>query len=798
MSAVRLWVRSDLRRRWRAWVVLGLLAGITMGLAIAGVAGARRTSEVLPRFSAAAPFPAVGVLANDPRFTAEHRAAVAKLPEVRGVYPFVVWFAGSMVDPPGLGEGGGLIPTTPNGTAVMAGVVIDGRLPTGADEVLIDENAKRELHLKIGSTLVAKQDAPAKQVAELPPGLAPRQGDLSFTARLRVVGITKSVDKGVNWNIGSAFYAAHRRELIGPTNIFANLRYGTKTCVITCPPAVIEHFQRDVQKITGLPINVENFLDGFKKTNDSMRLERDGLLLFALAVLIGGGALVGQALVRSVTGGVGDLATWRAIGAERRVLVRALVLPTVVPALVGAATAGVTAVALSPRFPIGLARNYELDLGVHADWLVIALGAVVLVGAVFTTAVLAAQWRVVRGERAVTRPSVVGGWALRTGLAPALAVGSRLAVEPGKGRRAVPVRSALSGAIVGVLGIVACFTFRAGIDDAQANPQRSGIVWDYELVNSLGSFPPADVAKAAHDPAVSDAIEGQWVRNVLVNGNATPTFGTNALAGDIELVVLAGRAPRGPDEIAFAPSTMKARGVAIGDTVKVGSKPARDATVVGEALMPATSHTEYDQSAWMTLPGLRASLPPVAERGADDLWDFVFVRWKPGTNVAVAQKRLQVFTAKCDCGGFVPELPSSVADLGRLRSLPFALGIFFALLAIATVAHALVTTVRRWRRDLAVLRSIGFTRGQSRVAIAWQSTLLATAGVIIGVPLGIASGRLIWRWLADSFPFVYAPPLAVVVVVLIVPVAIAVANALAAGPAATAARIRPAEVLRAE
>src|SRR6185295_9275713 len=103
-------------------------------------------------------------------------------------------------------------------------------------------------------------------------------------------------------------------------------------------------------------------------------------------------------------------------------------LPTVLPALVGAVTAAVTAIALSPRFPIGLARNYELDLGVHADWLVIVLGAVVLVGAVLTTAVVAAQWRVVRGERAVTRPSMMGGWALRTGLAPALAVGSRLAV----------------------------------------------------------------------------------------------------------------------------------------------------------------------------------------------------------------------------------------------------------------------------------------------------------------------------------------------------------------------------------
>ena len=104
-------------------------AGLTMGLAIAGVAGVRRTADVLPRFSAAAPFPAVGVLANDPRFNAQHRAAIAKLPEVRAVYPFVVWFGGSIVEPPGLSDGGGLIPTTPDGTAVMAGVVVEGRPP---------------------------------------------------------------------------------------------------------------------------------------------------------------------------------------------------------------------------------------------------------------------------------------------------------------------------------------------------------------------------------------------------------------------------------------------------------------------------------------------------------------------------------------------------------------------------------------------------------------------------------------------------------------------------------------------
>ena len=102
---------------------------------------------------------------------------------------------------------------------------------------------------------------------------------------------------------------------------------------------------------------------------------------------------------------------------------------------------------------------------------------------------------------------------------------------------------------------------------------------------------------------------------------------------------------------------------------------------------------------------------------------------------------------------------------------------------MATVAHALVTTVRRRRHDLAVLRSIGFTRRDARIAIGWQSTLIAIVGLVLGVPLGIVTGRLVWKQLAESFPVVYVPPLALVGVLLIVPLAIAIANLVAAGPA---------------
>src|ERR1700733_4690317 len=42
----------DVRRRWRSLVLLGLLVGVTAGLALSAVAGARRTDSALPRLLA--------------------------------------------------------------------------------------------------------------------------------------------------------------------------------------------------------------------------------------------------------------------------------------------------------------------------------------------------------------------------------------------------------------------------------------------------------------------------------------------------------------------------------------------------------------------------------------------------------------------------------------------------------------------------------------------------------------------------------------------------------------------------
>ena len=88
------------------------------------------------------------------------------------------------------------------------------------------------------------------------------------------------------------------------------------------------------------------------------------------------------------------------------------------------------------------------------------------------------------------------------------------------------------------------------------------------------------------------------------------------------------------------------------------------------------------------------------------------------------------------------ELPPGVDSLRTMLVLPLTLAAFFAMLAVATVAHALATTVKRRRGDLAVLRSMGFTRTDVRLAVAFQATLLAAVGVVLGVPAGIVVGTV--------------------------------------------------------
>ena len=121
-----------------------------------------------------------------------------------------------------------------------------------------------------------------------------------------------------------------------------------------------------------------------------------------------------------------------------------------------------------------------------------------------------------------------------------------------------------------------------------------------------------------------------------------------------------------------------------------------------------------------------------------------------------------------------------------------------AALAVATVTHLLVGSIRRRRRDLAVLKTLGFVRRQVSATVAWQATTLATFALLFGLPLGVACGRWVWAIFARQLGVSTVTVVPTLTVLLAVPAAILVANLAAAGPGWIAGRLRPATVLRTE
>ena len=137
---------------------------------------------------------------------------------------------------------------------------------------------------------------------------------------------------------------------------------------------------------------------------------------------------------------------------------------------------------------------------------------------------------------------------------------------------------------------------------------------------------------------------------------------------------------------------------------------------------------------------------------------------RPGADVQAVAARLNETAAAIKGGAafsFTPPDPvTAVQAVKDVAALPLALGAFLAVLAIGAVGHALSIAVRRRSHELAVLRALGLTRRQSRLVIITQASLLAAIGMVFGIPLGLALGRILWHAAADMTPLAYQPPLA--------------------------------------
>jgi ABC-type lipoprotein release transport system permease subunit len=143
-------------------------------------------------------------------------------------------------------------------------------------------------------------------------------------------------------------------------------------------------------------------------------------------------------------------------------------------------------------------------------------------------------------------------------------------------------------------------------------------------------------------------------------------------------------------------------------------------------------------------------------------------------------------------------LPAEIVNYRSMGATPALLAGSLAAGAVVALGLTLVASVRRRRRDLALLKALGFTGAQVSAAVSVQATVVGIVGLVVGLPLGIALGRWLWTLFAHQIYAVPTPTVPVGGIVLVAVAAMVLVNLIAVAPGRSAARTPPALVLRAE
>ena len=110
----------------------------------------------------------------------------------------------------------------------------------------------------------------------------------------------------------------------------------------------------------------------------------------------------------------------------------------------------------------------------------------------------------------------------------------------------------------------------------------------------------------------------------------------------------------------------------------------------------------------------------------------------------------------------------------------------------------MILWVQRRRREIAVLKTIGFVRRQVVSLIVWQAGTFAVLSLVVGIPLGVIVGHGTWALFADELGIGSSSVVPSTPTLLCIPAVLLISILVAVGPAWFASRLQPAGVFRTE
>jgi len=836
------WYRlgATLRRRWGGYLAVILLVGLVGGLAMGSIAAARRTQSSFPAYVASThpsdlngvtafinPMPGVAGMGYNPSV----EATIAGLPHVAKVYeesglniiPLSRQGApeSPAAYPASAGEVIGLDDAAPSGLDNLT--VLQGRMldPRRADEFVVSPTTAQVFGFQVGQVVPfgiytnAQSNLPAFGTAAVVPYRR-------FTAELVGIVIQASsvveddTDAGNTANL-LAFSPTLTRPLLRCCAYFSAA--GVK---VAGGGGNVSAVQREIAHV--LPPGFSPFAANQApaieaKAERAIKPESIALGVFGAICALAALLIAAQIIGRQLRLGADDLGVLRALGADRRMTIGDGLVGMIGAVIIGSLMAAGVAIGLSPLSPLGPVRPIDPTPGVAFDWTVLGLGVLALVVSLSAVALLVA-YRLdparpgLRRQRPLGQRSAIAGYVASSGLPESAVTGVRFALEPGVDRTAVPVRSAILGSALAVIVVISTVTFGASLTNLISHPALYGWNWSYELTANQGGVIPG--ARASR----------LLTRNHQVTAWSGISFGTVRIDSQIGVPVLAespdsavtppllsGNVVGANDQIVLGAHTLAQLHKRVGDTVTVGdgSGPQTRLRIVGTATLPTIGGGQGNQHLEMGSGAVLAThvIQRDGQSGYTNLPgyapgpDAILVRLPDGASAAgfhSLQRIAAAVSTPADYGVAVlaVQRPAEIVNYRSMGSTPAILGAALAAGAVAALGLTLIASVRRRRRDLALMKTLGFTRRQLAAAVAWQSTVAVGIGILVGVPMGIIVGRSLWIVFAGEIDVAPIPTVPVPAVVLIALGALVLANLVAAVPGRLAARTPTALLLRSE
>jgi hypothetical protein len=811
LGAVWMAFRAKCRHRWRSWLVLAFLIAVVGGSVLTAMAAGRRTEAAFPQFVAAHGF-------DTEAYATQPVPQLAKLPGVVSATELVI-------PPVGQPTCHCTRPINPTDFSVHVSPLkgrlpfklLAGRLPdpSAPDEVLASFTLQQDYGVHLGSVIHVPLYA-SSQASALDGATGAPPKPKGPTADLHVVGVEATefeFPSGVTPSYDLYATSAFAHSVLPRTPEFyvylVKLQDGE---------AGLSDFNVAANSLRAAGLQGAQSQDAAAAAvAASIRPQAIGWwILAALAALVGL-AVVAQALARQSVVESEDYPTMAALGASRRQLVALSMATNVAVALVGAAGALGVATVLSPVAPLGEARMAESSSGIAFDVEVLLLGALAIVAVVVFLGLWPA-WRTANAlrsdeRRARSGPSAVVARFAAIGAPPSAVIGVRNALERRADRATVPVWSALFGTVLAVTALCGTAVFGASLSHLTATPRLYGDMFDLNIgAPSGGKQDPVLLRSLEHDKAVTGITDG-IATEISVNHVAVGALAGSAIRGPFLLSTVTGRLPVADNQIGLGETTMRQVGAHVGSLVHVTvSSPAggkRTATfhVVSQVSFPVLGGSvSLGSGAVLTTAGYEdTACPPGSARTrstpAACVEAALAATNNGGTLVQVVpgprgEAAIRHYFDEYRSNASLPITPISLVNFGEAVNFPLIFGAMLAVVGVATLAHLLVVSVARRRREIGLLKVLGFVNRQVGSAVAWQATTVAVIGVVIGIPLGVAAGQATWRAFADNLGVV---PVAVVPIWLVGGLAagvIVVANLLAVGPALVATRSKPAKLLR--